>query len=412
MMIASMVDPAVRDRSVPLRRAVVGIIVMGLLGGLVLAYGKGMFSDQVSVTAVVDNAGGSLAKGSDVKSRGVIVGQVTSITAANGDVRIGLRLDGPDARRLPASVQARVLPATVFGTTFVDLVVPDGADASDTGLAAGQEIRQDQSSPTIELQDTLDDTDRVLSSLEPAQLATTLSSVANALGGRGKELGGTIETLEAYLERLEPHLPLLQEVLRLAAIDLQVLGDVSPNLLAAVDNSLPTNRTIVAKRQELATTFTDAHELVETADEFLRDQERLILRTLANTATAFDALFDQRAGLADGFRSFIEFAERGTVAFSDGPFLHTDVFIKTGGDVPYSAADCPQYGPAEGRNCGGGGASAESPSGPATGLLPPGFLAPGFGLPDLQPATPDEPESDTGLLGDIAGVLDGLGGAR
>lgn len=412
MMIASMVDPAVRDRSVPLRRAVVGIIVMGLLGGLVLAYGKGMFSDQVSVTAVVDNAGGSLAKGSDVKSRGVIVGRVTSITAANGDVRIGLRLDGPDARRLPASVQARVLPATVFGTTFVDLVVPDGVDASDTGLAAGQEIRQDQSSPTIELQDTLDDTDRVLSSLEPAQLATTLSSVANALGGRGKKLGGTIETLEAYLERLEPHLPLLQEVLRLAAIDLQVLGDVSPDLLAAVDNSLPTNRTIVAKRQELATTFTDAHELVETADEFLRDQERLILRTLANTAKAFDALFDERAGLADGFRSFIEFAERGSVAFSDGPFLHTDVFIKTGGDVPYSAADCPQYGPAQGGNCGGGGASAESPSGPATGLLPPGFLAPGFGLPDLQPATPDDPDSDTGLLGDIAGVLDGLGGAR
>jgi len=191
-----------------------------------------------------------------------------------------------------------------------------------------------------------------------------------------------------------------------------VLADVSPDLLAAVDNSLPTNRTIVAKRQELATTLTDAHELVETADEFLRDQEKLILRTLANTAKAFDALFDHRAGLADGFRSFIEFAERGSVAFSDGPFLHTDVFIKTGGDVPYSAADCPQYGPAQGGNCGGGGASAETPTGPATGLTPPGFLVPGFGLPDLLPAAPDAPESDTGLLGDIAGLLDGLGGAR
>ena len=130
MMIASMVDPAVRDRSVPLRRAVVGIIVIGLLGGLVLAYGKGMFADEVSVTAVVDNAGGSLAKGSDVKSRGVILGKVTSITAENGDVRIGLQLEGPAARRLPTSVQARVLPATVFGTTFVDLVVPDGAAAT------------------------------------------------------------------------------------------------------------------------------------------------------------------------------------------------------------------------------------------------------------------------------------------
>jgi phospholipid/cholesterol/gamma-HCH transport system substrate-binding protein len=188
-----------------------------------------------------------------------------------------------------------------------------------------------------------------------------------------------------------------------------VLADVSPDLLTAVDNSLPTNRTIVAKRQELATTFTEAHELVETADEFLRDQEKLILRTLANTAKAFDALFDHRAGLADGFRSFIEFAERGSVAFSDGPFLHTDVYIKTGGDVPYTAADCPQYGPAQGGNCGGGGASGESPG---TGIAPPGFLAPGFGLPELLPGEPDAPESERGLLGDIAGLLGGLGGAR
>ena len=411
-MIATMVDPSVRSRSVLLRRAIVGIIVTGLLGGLVLAYGKGMFADEISVTAVVDNAGGSLAKGSDVKSRGVILGKVTSITAENGDVRIGLQLEGPAARRVPRSVQARVMPATVFGTTFVDLVVPDGSDATPTGLAAGQEIRQDQSSPTIELQDTLDDTDRVLSAVKPAQLATTLSSVANALGGRGKELGGTIETLDAYLERLEPHLPLLQEVIRLAAIDLNVLAEVSPDLLASVDNALPTTRTIVAKQRELATTFTDAHELVQTADGFLRDQEQLILRTLANTAKAFDALFDHRAGLADGFRSFIEFAERGTVAFSDGPFLHTDVFIKTGGGVPYSAADCPQYGPAQGGNCGGDGASAQAPSGPATGLIPPGFLAPGLGLPDLLPGTPKPPESDAGLLGDIAGLVSELGGAR
>jgi phospholipid/cholesterol/gamma-HCH transport system substrate-binding protein len=410
-MIATMVDPSVRSRPVLLRRAIVGIVVTGLLGGLVLAYGKGMFADEISVTAVVDNAGGSLAEGSDVKSRGVIIGKVSSITAENGDVRIGLQLEGPAARRIPTSVQARVLPATVFGTTFVDLAVPDGADATPIGLAAGQEIRQDQSSPTIELQDTLDDTDRVLSAVKPAQLATTLSSVANALGGRGKELGGTIETLDAYLERLEPHLPLLQEVIRLAAIDLNVLAEVSPDLLASVDNALPTTRTIVAKQRELATTFTDAHELVQTADGFLRDQEKLILRTLANTATAFDALFDHRAGLADGFRSFIEFAERGTAAFSDGPFLHTDVFIKTGGDVPYSADDCPQYGPAQGRNC-GGGASVQAPTGPATGLVPPGFLAPGLGLPDLRPGTPRVPESDTGLLGDIAGLLSGLGGAR
>ena len=248
--------------------------------------------------------------------------------------------------------------------------------------------------------------------MKPAQLATTLSSVANALGGRGKELGGTIETLDAYLERLEPHLPLLQEVIRLAAIDLHVLADVSPDLLASVDNALPTTRTIVAKQRELATTFTDAHELVKTADGFLRDQEKLILRTLANTAKAFDALFDHRAGLADGFRSFIEFAERGIggVLRRTVPAhrrVHQDRWRRA-----VLGRRLPAVRTGAGRQLRWRRSLGQAPSGPATGLIPPGFLAPGLGLPELLPGTPKPPESDAGLLGDIAGLLSGLGGAR
>jgi phospholipid/cholesterol/gamma-HCH transport system substrate-binding protein len=271
-------------------------------------------------------------------------------------------------------------------------------------------INQDRSSPTLELQDTLDQTDRVLSALEPAKLANTLTSIANALDGRGEELGGTIETLESYLERLEPHLPLLQEDLRLAAIDLQVLADVSPGVLAAVDNSLPTTRAIVAKRNELATTFTDAHELVETADEFLRDQRKLIIRTLANAAKSFDALFDHRAGLADGFRAFIEFAERGSQAFSDGPFLRTDseVHLQAGGAVPYSSADCPQYGSARGDNCGGAPPTTGTSS-PATGLGQVPVVPGGLVVPGLIGPQPEESDPNAGLLDDLAGLL---GGAR
>ena len=179
------------------------------------------------------------------------------------------------------------------------------------------------------------------------------------------------QTLEAYLERLEPHLPLVQEDLRLAAISLQALADASPDLLDATDNSLTTTRTIVDKRRELATTLTRAHDLVETADEFLRDQKRQIIVTLANAATAFDALYDHRVGLADGFRSFVTFAERGSKGFSDGPFLQTDVFIKVGVGGEYTAADCPRYGPAAGDNCSGGdGASSSAPGCPSSAASP------------------------------------------
>ncbi len=393
-----MIDRHLQDRSTLVRRAMVMLVVATLFGCLVLAYGRGMFFDRVKVTAVIDDAGGALTVGSDVKSRGVILGEVTSVSSADGKVRIGMTLDGDQARRLTRSVQARVLAATVFGTTSIDLVVPDDAVTTAQGLPEGHVIQQDRSARTLELQDTLDSTDRVLTAIEPAKLATTLSSIAGAVDGRGAELGRTLQTLETYLERLEPHLPLVQEDLRLAAVSLQALADASPELLDATDNSLTTTRSIVDKRRELASTLTRAHELVETADAFVRDQRRQIITTLSNAAVAFDALYDHRVGLADGFRSFVTFAERGSKGFSDGPFLQTDVYIKAGVGGEYTAADCPRYGPAAGDNCSGGTGTSATASDDAR-----------------APAT-DEAGAGTvpraGLLDGIEVLLDQLGGGR
>ena len=396
-----MIDRHLQDRSTLVRRAIVMIVVATLFGCLVLAYGRGMFFDRVKVSAVIDDAGGALTVGSDVKSRGVILGEVTSVSSTDGKVRIGMTLDGDQARRLPRSVQARVLAASVFGTTQIDLVVPVDSATTALGLPEGHVIQQDRSTRTLELQDTLDTTDRVLTAIEPAKLATTLSSIAGAVRGRGAELGGTLRTLESYLERLEPHLPLVQEDLRLAAISLQAIADASPELIDATDNSLSTTRTIVDKRRELASTLTRAHDLVDTADEFLRDQKRQIVTTLTNSATAFDALYDHRVGLADGFRSFVEFAERGSKGFSDGPMLQTDVYITVGAGGEYTAADCPRYGPAAGDNCAGGEGVSSSTSDAAQ--------TPSAGEPA---GTGDQPEFDAGLLGNIEGLLDQLGGGR
>ena len=81
MVLGTMVDPAVRQPGVLLRRAVAAVVIAIVISSVVLAYGKGMFFDRVQVSAVVDDAGGALTPGSDVKSRGVIIGEVTSITS-------------------------------------------------------------------------------------------------------------------------------------------------------------------------------------------------------------------------------------------------------------------------------------------------------------------------------------------
>jgi phospholipid/cholesterol/gamma-HCH transport system substrate-binding protein len=406
MVLGPMVDPAIRAPGILFRRSIAAVVVAAVLSSLVLAYGKGMFFDRVQVSAVVDDAGGALTPGSDVKSRGVIIGEVTSIDTDGDRVRIGLNLTGKHARNLPSDVKARVLPATVFGTTFVDLTAPGDSATSAVGLRQHQVIQQDTSVKTVELQDALDSTDRVLSAINPAELSTTLSRVASAVRGRGSELGDTLETLDSYLARLEPHLPLLQEDLRLLGINLHVLADTSPDLLKALDDSLTTTRTITDKRRQFATSLTQAHGLVDTADEFLRKQKKQVVVTLANTAVTFDALYDYRHGLPGGFQSFVTFGERASQGFSDGPYLHTDVFIKTGADVPYSRADCPHFGSAQGDNCDGAAGTSEptqAPSGaaPLLPLLPAPVTTPG-----------GQTGAENGLLGRIAQLLGNAGGGR
>lgn len=400
MVLASMVDPAVRTPGVLLRRSLAAMVVAAVLAALVLAYGQGMFAGRVEVSAVVDDAGGALTQGSDVKSQGVIVGEVSSISRHDDGARIGLSIEGEHARSLPREVQARVLPATVFGTTFVDLV-PIGRTSRTatvaTGLRQGQEIPQDRSVESVELQDALDSTDRVLSAIEPAKLSTTLNRVADALDGRGRDLGGTLETLDGYLAKLEPNLPLLQEDLRLLGVNLEVLAETSPDILKALDDSLTTTRTIRDKRKQLATTLTRANGLVETADSFVREQQDQIAATLANSAITFQALFDHRKGMAGGFQSFVLFAERASEGFKDGPFLHTDVYIKTGGDLPYTSADCTVFGSARADNCAGTGGEAVAGTEP----------------PSAEPTVPGVPEAGrTGLLGRIQGLLQNVQGTR
>ncbi|GAA3530440.1 MCE family protein [Aeromicrobium panaciterrae] len=351
MIDATLIDPRLDNRGVLLRYAFVLLVVVALIATVLLAWGKGMFRDDVRVTAQVDDIGGALAAGADVKVQGVLVGRLTSIESHDGGVRLGLTLDRDSADEIPRDVTARILPASVFGTSYVDLALPDTTGA--THLAAGQVIQQDRRASTLELQDTLDSTYRVMTAVKPAELSITLGAIADALDGRGEKLGTTMETLNDYLGRLDTQTPLLKEDLALLASNLETAAKVAPELLDAVDDGLVTARTIVAKQAQLTSILSGGTALADEADRLIADNEQAAVDTIHQSATVVDAIFDERTGLASGFRNFVQFARKGQTVFSDGPWMNTDVVITTGKDAPYTAADCPVFGPIRGDNCGG-----------------------------------------------------------
>ncbi|MEO6606487.1 MAG: MCE family protein, partial [Aeromicrobium sp.] len=341
MIDATMIDPRIDNRGILLRYAFVLLLVVALISTFLLAWGKGMFSDEVRVSAQVDDIGGALAAGADVKVRGVIVGHLASVGSRDGGVRLKLVIDGDAASEISRDVSVRILPASVFGTSYVDLAMPE--KAATAHLASGQVIEQDRRESTLELQDTLDSTYRVMTAVRPADLSITLGAIADALDGRGEQIGTTMETLNTYLGRLNEQNPLLKEDLALLATNLETLAKVSPDLLDAVDSGLVTARTIVAKRAQLTSIISGGTALADEADRLLSEQEKPFIDTMRQATTVVDAIYDNRTGIASGFRNFVEFAGRGKSVFADGPWMATDVLIKTGDDAPYTSADCPVF---------------------------------------------------------------------
>lgn len=325
------------------RRGVGAIAVAALVLGLGYLRVSGAIGGDPEVSAQLLNAGGSLRPGSDVKIRGVIVGRVTDIgRGPDGGVRVGLRLHGDQLATVPDNVVARVLPATVFGTSFVELVAH--GPASTRSLRAGAVIPADRTQGTLELQRALDDIDRLVKALGPAELASAIGSAALALDGRGERIGETIERLDDYLGRLNPRLPVLRSDVHALTANLELVARVAPTLLDATDDGLVTAGTIVVQQAAIAALITGGTSLVRTADAFLTENQERFVRYVDNAARLLDALYDNRvAGISGSIATNILLGDTLPSTVSHG-FVRTDSTLRLDAPPYYTAADRPSSG--------------------------------------------------------------------
>ena len=229
-------------------------VVIGLVALTILQFNQ-TFSTFANVKVHLDRAGLQLLPGSDVKLRGIIVGSVHDITSNGDGAELDLRLDPAKANEIPQNVTVRLLPKTLFGEKYVDLVPPP--HPSTQHLADGAVIAEDQTKPTLEIDQALDDLLPVLRTVPPVELNHTLTALATALSGRGKQLGRTIEQMDAYFKGFNPHLPQLGD-------DLSALGGVTRTyataagpLLRMLHNFTVTSQTIVDERDRLSAFLDD-----------------------------------------------------------------------------------------------------------------------------------------------------------
>jgi phospholipid/cholesterol/gamma-HCH transport system substrate-binding protein len=252
------------------------LVVLTLLLGLSVAVYRKAFVDVVHVMLKTDRVGNQLAPPADVKIRGLIVGEVRKVSSDGASATIDMALDPDSVGLIPANVSARLLPKTLFGEKYVDLVLPEQPAAR--SIRAGDVIPQDRSRVAIELEQVLDDLLPLLRTIKPEKLSATLNALATGLEGRGNDLGKNLQLIKAYFEQLNPKLPTIQADLRLLADVTTIYADAMPDLLRLLRNTAATSRTFAEKADVYAGFLAGTTKFATTTRAVVRENEDRIIR--------------------------------------------------------------------------------------------------------------------------------------
>ncbi|HEX4252823.1 MAG TPA: MCE family protein [Pseudonocardia sp.] len=291
------------------------VLAVGFVGLTIGIYRK-VFTPVDLVTLRVERTGTQLNTGADVKVRGVRVGSVRSVAADQNGASITLALDPDEVALVPANVTARVLPKTLFGERYVDLRLPSGAPAAP--IAAGDVIPQDRSETAIEAQQVLDHLLPLLTAVHPAQVATTLSALSQALHGRGAQLGTTLVGLDNYLKGFNPAVPDLVKVFD----DLPPVADTyaraAPDLFGGLADLTTTTRTFEDKRDQLHRLFVGVGSASDDLHDYLDDHGGDLVDLSGSARPALQLLARYSPELPCFFRQMVGGIPRAEATFGKG----------------------------------------------------------------------------------------------
>lgn len=333
------------ERTLRVKRRLQGVgfiaVVALLLGFTVAVYDKALpWQSADKVTLVADRIGNQLVVPADVKLDGVLVGRVSGVHSNGEHATLTLQIDKSKIREIPSNVVARILPKTLFGEKFVDLVIP--GRPSPTHLQPGAVIPEDRSKTAIELQTVFNDLVPLLRTLKPAELSVTLSNLAQALHGRGDALGHNLELVNTYFSRFNQDLPNFQHDISALADLAGNYADAAPDLLSTLRNFAVNARTFTVKQDVYAQFLAGTSGFARTAtDVFSQNADRLI--RLVQVSKPVADLYAKYSIVLECLPNGLSIYDRTRLeqTFGQGPYLHITL-TPVGDRGAYTPADAPR----------------------------------------------------------------------
>jgi virulence factor Mce-like protein len=329
-------------------------------------------------------AGSQLNNNADVKMRGMFVGRVAGQEVENGVVRLELAISPDHMEQIPDDVEAAIVPKTLFGEKFVELLIPEGSDSGEiTPIASGETIPQSRTTAALEAERVFSNTVPLLRAVEPAELNMVLEQMATALQGRGDALGDNFSNAQRYFEGFEPSLPDFVENISLLATVADSYDRAAPDFLRFLRQQTVTTRTLVDQQDVLADFLAGTDEFNATMEQVLADNEerfvqlaaegRPVIETFAADREGFGRFFLDVGGFWDGGIETIANPANnpkfGRSVDDTAPYLTISIEVSPGKGEQSAAGyfACARYGPHFGTQPG-----AQNPSCVEGAPLPPG----------------------------------------
>ncbi|CAJ0557504.1 unnamed protein product, partial [Mesorhabditis spiculigera] len=306
---------------------------------------RGAIAVVVAVAAAVTmvlRGSGNLEQSTDIfvavpATAGLISGEAPSST--------------DDASKIPADVVARVVPRTLFGDIYMQLVDSPN-EQGQTTLSDGDEIHMDDGPGSRCALRRVHQVVGVLTAMQPEKLQTALTALGQALDGNGAEIGTTIDNLSAASGVLTP-----------AAHQFLESTPEFKSVVDALDRATPTFSIPWQPPQPSRTTWSPTERISEssigaaavfaaTVDDFVVENNRNIITVIDSAGKILATTAANPGGLRSTLANASTFGAAGARVFATGKFDITAV-ATFAEPLPYTGDDCPQYGDSRGAQCSG-----------------------------------------------------------
>lgn len=359
----------------------IGATTVGIKGAF------GAFEGGYELVGSFDAAGQGLLAGSDVKVRGVNIGEVASIDLVDGDALLKLRIH--DDEEIPVDATATIRPKTLFGEKFVDI---DPGEAEEEGpfLEDGDELQNTLGG--VELEQVLTDLYPILEAIDPAELMTVLGELAHGGADLGEEINRSIVNGEQLTTMFAENADLTRQFLGHFAALSDQLALSADDLLALADAGNAALPTLTGNEDRVVELLQQTGRLSNDVADLLEGNQGFVQAALGDGTRALDVLYNQRdqvVPLVKGLRDYVRiFAVSVRIEVGDGTLMAAVKGV-LGGEL-CGVLPC---------------AGTEAPPGEPHVPEPPVALPPLPPLPQLPLPPLDVLTGEGGLLDQLGGLL-------